>query len=215
MPRTTGKLFFRTRSGQTAVCSAAVIRARRHNQVVSAGHCVHQGQGGGWYRDWIFVPRYHNGRRPFGRWVAKRAYAPRKWVKRSRFSHDWAIIKFRKRNGRKLQQRVGGNKVKLGSRVRYRGVRVWGWPAQSPYNGRTGQMCQGKSTRWRSSRHAKIRCDLTGGASGGPWLLRKQRRTNKGIIFAVTSRRTIGGTAYLVARPLPKAFAKLKRRANR
>ncbi len=215
VPRTAGKLFFRTRSGRPAVCSAAVIRARRHNQVVTAGHCVHSGQGGRWHRDWVFVPRYHKGRRPFGRWVSKRAYAPWKWTHRSRFSHDWAIIKFRKRDGRKLQERVGGNRVRLGARPWHRGVHVWGWPAQSPYTGRTAQLCRGTSTRWGGSRHAKIRCDMTGGSSGGPWLLREDRHRNSGIIFAVTSRRTISGTPYLVARPLPKSFATLKRRANR
>ena len=55
---------------------------------------------------------------------------------------------------------------------------------------------------------------MNGGASGGPWLLKKRRKANTGIIWAVTSRRTTSGTKYLLARPLPKAIWTMVRAAN-
>lgn len=213
VPRTVGKLFVRSPYGDR-MCTAAVMRSKRKNQIVTAGHCVHGGQYGGWYGDWLFVPQYDNGRAPHGKWVAGRAYAPGRWTRRSDFRFDYAIIKLRKSGGRKIQRTVGGNGIRLGRGPRKRSVRVWGWPAQSPYTGEHAVMCQGRTSRYGGSSDAKIECPMTGGASGGPWLLAKKRKRHRGLIFAVTSRRTASGTAYLLATPLPEAFRKLKRRAN-
>lgn len=213
VPRTVGKLFVRSPYGDR-MCTAAVMRAKRKNQVITAGHCVNGGQYGGWYSDWLFVPQYDNGRAPRGTWVGKRAYAPGRWTHRSDFRFDYAIVKLRKRHGRKIQRVVGGNGVRLGRNPWKRDVRVWGWPAQSPYSGEHAVMCQGRTSRYGGGADAKIKCPMTGGASGGPWLLENKRKRHRGLIFAVTSRRTASGTAYLLATPLPKAFRKLKRRAN-
>jgi V8-like Glu-specific endopeptidase len=213
VPSTVGRLFFRTGSG-AASCSAAVIRTRQRNQVLTAGHCVNDGSGR-WYRDWVFVPRYHRGKRPFGTWVSSRAYAPSNWTRRHRFGSDWAIVKFRERNGRRLQRVVYGNRVRTDRGPSQRNVRVWGYPAEGRYSGRTAVRCQGRTTRWRGTADAKVRCGMTGGSSGGPWLLAGSRGVNVGTIFAVTSRRTLSGTAYLIARPLRPAFWDVVRRANR
>ena len=58
-----GKLFFTTPQG-SSVCSAAVVKDPAHpgksNLVWTAGHCVHAGKGGGWYRNIAFVPSFNN-----------------------------------------------------------------------------------------------------------------------------------------------------------
>ncbi len=64
-------------AGCDYVCSAAAIRTRKRNQVITAGHCVHTGPNVGlleqphFFSDWLFVPRYRNGRAPYGRWVGQ------------------------------------------------------------------------------------------------------------------------------------------------
>ncbi len=213
VPRTTGKLFFS--SGLLDyVCSAASIKTRKRNQVITAGHCVHEGDGGAWFDNFVFVPRYRNGDAPLGKWVGNGAWAFNGWINNGSFKYDQAIIQFKKKNGRKLVNRIGGNEVKVDQGVRHRGVRIWGWPAEAPYDGETPHRCDGKTNRLGGSGDAKMSCDMTGGSSGGPWMLKKNRTTHTGLIFAVTSRRTLDGPAYLIARPFPNAVKGMIRDAN-
>ncbi|RSM82099.1 hypothetical protein DMH25_46605, partial [Streptomyces sp. WAC 01325] len=54
-----GKVFFDSPEG-TMVCSATVVQdpanPGKSNMVWTAGHCVHAGKSGGWYRNIAFVP---------------------------------------------------------------------------------------------------------------------------------------------------------------
>lgn len=220
VPRTAGKLFFRVDGGD-AVCSAAAIRTKRRNQVITAGHCVHTGPNVGllqqphFYRDFVFVPRYRDGRAPLGKWIGRKAWAFTGWVERESFRHDQAIIALKRRNGRRLVDVVGGNEVVWDKRPRQRGVRIWGWPAQSPYDGETAQRCDGNTARFENSDDAAMhQCDLTGGASGGPWLLPRGRTANEGRIWAVTSRRLVDHPV-LLAHPIPREIRRMIRAANR
>ncbi|MEU8967371.1 hypothetical protein AB0C89_37570, partial [Streptomyces sp. NPDC048491] len=65
-----GKLFFDSPEG-SMVCSATVVKDPAHpgksNLVWTAGHCVHAGAKGGWYRNIAFVPSYNNAALPTAR----------------------------------------------------------------------------------------------------------------------------------------------------
>ncbi|MCP3818593.1 hypothetical protein NLX86_10810 [Streptomyces sp. A3M-1-3] len=58
-----GKVFFDAPEG-SMVCSATVIKDPKNpgksNLVWTAGHCVHAGQSGGWYRNIAFAPAYND-----------------------------------------------------------------------------------------------------------------------------------------------------------
>ena len=60
-----GKLLFDGPEGPM-VCSATVVKdpanPGKSNMVWTAGHCVHAGKAGGWYRNIAFVPSYNNDR---------------------------------------------------------------------------------------------------------------------------------------------------------
>lgn len=221
VPRTTGKLFFRA-DGRDAVCSAAVIDTERRDQVVTAGHCVHTGPNAGlpllsqphFYSHWVFVPRYHRGRAPLGRWVARKAWVPAAWAEEQRFAHDQAIVAFLRRGGRRLVGVTGANRVVLGRPASQPGVRIWGWPAERPYDGETAEFCQGHTARASDTGDSWMgRCPMTGGASGGPWLMRRGRTAHTGWIYAVTSRRLVNRPV-LLARPIPWDFRRVIRAAN-
>ncbi|MDZ5620419.1 hypothetical protein SFC88_06275 [Nocardioides sp. HM23] len=221
VPRTVGKLFF-SDGGGDYVCSAAAIRTRKLDQVITAGHCVHTGpnppgllEQPHFFRNWVFVPRYHRGRAPEGRWVARNAWAFNGWVENESFRHDQAIIAFKKRNGRKLVRAVGGNEVVCCKSQRRWGVRIWGWPAQPPFDGRTARRCDGRTVRFQDTSDAAMHnCRLNGGASGGPWFLPRGRTANKGKIWAVTSRRLLDRPV-LLANPIPREIRRMIRAANR
>jgi V8-like Glu-specific endopeptidase len=221
VPTTVGKLFFTTSAGD-ASCTASAIRTRKRNQVITAGHCVNTGPDGGgllgnpeWYSNWVFVPRYHNGEHPFGTWVATNAFAFDGWIEHGRYSRDQAIIKLQRRHGHKLTQVVGANRIRTGLGQRQRGVRIWGWPAEYQYDGERAVHCDGRTTRRGLTKDAKMRCPMNGGASGGPWLLRRDRHPDWGLIWAVTSRRTLHHRPkLLLAVPLPNALHSMLRKIN-
>jgi V8-like Glu-specific endopeptidase len=219
-PRTTGKLFFRD-GASDFVCSASAIRTKRRNQVITAGHCVHSGPNVGllqqprFFSDWVFVPRYRDGKAPYGRWVGRNAFAFNGWIEHEAFRYDQAIITFKRHRGRRLVDAVGGNEVVWGNDQRQWGTTIWGWPAEAPYDGEVARTCTGRTTRFEDGADAaRHRCDLYGGASGGPWFLPKGRTQHSGRIWAITSRRVLE-TPVLLARPLPRQIRQMIRTANR
>ncbi|GGP85748.1 trypsin-like serine peptidase [Streptomyces melanogenes] len=99
-----GKIFFDTPEG-TAVCSGTVVQDPAHpgksNLVWSAGHCVHAGRNGGWFRNIAFVPDFNDtatpstsseasdfsgapqgasGVAPLGTWWADWAQTSQQWI---------------------------------------------------------------------------------------------------------------------------------------
>ncbi|WP_307625540.1 trypsin-like serine peptidase [Streptomyces turgidiscabies] len=67
-----GRVFFTNPSnGGSYACSASALNSDSKQMVVTAGHCVHGGSGGTWMTNWVYVPRYRSGARPFGTFAAK------------------------------------------------------------------------------------------------------------------------------------------------
>lgn len=218
-PRSVGKLFF-TDGAVDYVCSAAAINTKTKNLIITAGHCASKrvcgllsGCAGQYYTNFLFVPRYANGSAPDGRWVGTQAITHQQWFVHENEAYDQALIKMAKRNGRTLVGVVGGSGLAWNFPARQNDIRVWGWPADTPYDGETVRRCTGRTTRWAGTPDAGLTCPMTGGASGGPWFL-SMRTSSVGYIWAVTSRRTTSGTPILLARPLTGAIRNLVRTAN-
>lgn len=92
-----GKVFFDSPEG-TMVCSATVVQDPAHpgksNLAWTAGHCVHAGRSGGWYRNIAFVPSYNDQAlsagqlagatakelAPYGVWWADWAQTSDQWI---------------------------------------------------------------------------------------------------------------------------------------
>nr|BFE87519.1 hypothetical protein GCM10020093_101200 [Planobispora longispora] len=64
-------MFF-TYQGRNASCSANAVTSENKSTVITAGHCVKM--GGSFHGNWVFVPGYDNGNRPYGTWVATTLY---------------------------------------------------------------------------------------------------------------------------------------------
>lgn len=104
---------------------------------------------------------------------------------------------------------VGGNGLSYNYGHSQTGVRAWGWPAEAPYQGQTPYYCDRNTWKWKwFSNDMVMRCDMTGGASGGPWL-RTRIDTNLGYVFGVTSRRTTSGEKLLISTPFDDAVNNL------
>ncbi|MEM8612262.1 MAG: hypothetical protein AAGF93_09620 [Cyanobacteria bacterium P01_H01_bin.105] len=174
--RCIGKLFFK-RGSTRYVCSAASIGG---NAIWTAGHCLHAGnnKSSGWATDVVFVPAYKDGQAPYGQWRAKQLYVRSAWYKNGiskGLCQDMGGAILYPRNNKKISQVVGW----LGfawNWSRYQHWNQFGYPAGAPFNGQ--RLIENDSSYAYdgnpgcSPKTVGVGSDLTGGSSGGCWILK-------------------------------------------
>ncbi|MFF1283750.1 trypsin-like serine peptidase [Streptomyces sp. NPDC058299] len=200
---TSGKLLFDAPEG-TMVCSATVVTDPAHpgksDLVWTAGHCVHAGKKGGWYRNIAFVPSYNDQGRsaaelenagrseaaPYGVWWADAAKTSQQWISEggatggNGASYDFAVIHVtpeRGSGGKSLEETVGGAlpvDFDAPAVPKVQSLTVSGYPAAAPYDGQLLYQCQDRPGRLSMDRSDptmyRIGCTMTGGSSGGGWV---------------------------------------------
>lgn len=182
--RTTGRVFFTTQ-GRNASCSGSAVTSANRSVVLTAGHCVKL--GGAFHTNWVFVPGYEDGRRPFGTWVATRLLTTRQWNASEDINHDVAAAVVAPLEGRALTDVVGGQGVAF-SQPRRQQMYAFGYPAAAPYDGSRLIYCSGRAfDDFLLTRDQGLNCDMTGGSSGGPWLLDFDESTGLGTQNSVNS----------------------------
>lgn len=166
-----GKVFFSTPSGDK-VCSANLVASENRSTVATAGHCLHDGAGGGFAERFVFAPAYDGGESEHGVWAATELVASQQWVQSSDLEHDYAFAVFEEKNGRTVQDEVGASSSITFNEPRGLDYIAYGYPATAPYDGQTLRRCEGAASDDPAGRSTQgIDCDMTGGASGGPWFL--------------------------------------------
>ncbi|AVZ71617.1 hypothetical protein SLUN_04840 [Streptomyces lunaelactis] len=237
-----GKLFFDTPDGPS-VCSGTAVedpaRPGRSGLVWTAGHCVHAGAGGDWFRNIVFVPSYNNlgldgtARQtadedriaPFGTWWAARSEVAPEWVAEGKPSEgggspfDYAVLHVqRQAQPASLQETIGqAAPVWFGapSATGIGDMAVWGYPAESPFDGERMFSCQDRpgrlSIRPEQPVLYRIGCTMTGGSSGGGWFAR-----SPGGGLALVSNTSIGPTenTWLAGPRLGESARELYRRVS-
>ncbi|MFE9098216.1 trypsin-like serine peptidase [Streptomyces sp. NPDC007264] len=200
---TAGKVFFDAPGG-TMVCSATVVEDPAHpgksNLVWTAGHCVHAGKEGGWYRNIAFVPAYNNAGKtaaelqnatkqqlaPYGVWWGDWAQTSDQWIEQGGetggqgASYDFAVIHVtpEKGNGGKSLEETVGSALPVGFDApavpKVDSMKAIGYPAAAPYDGQQLYQCQDKPGRLSLAKTDptmyRIGCTMTGGSSGGGWV---------------------------------------------
>ncbi|MDF3146743.1 hypothetical protein, partial [Streptomyces sp. T21Q-yed] len=194
-----GKVFFDTPDGP-AVCSGTVVKDVNHpgksNLVWTAGHCVHAGRSGGWYRNIVFVPAYNDlGKSeaqlgnatateiaPYGNWWADWVSTSNEWIQGGSdtggagAAYDYAVLHVKPEAGAKsLEETAGALDVDFSapSASEVATMGAWGYPAAPPYNGLQMFKCLDRPGRLSLSPALptmyRIGCTMTGGSSGGGW----------------------------------------------
>jgi hypothetical protein len=163
-----------------ARCSGTSVNAPNMSVVFTAGHCVNAGGPRRWFdRDWIFVPGYHDGVRPFGVFVAKWLGATAPWVHGGSENADvGAAVVMRNERGRRLGAAVGGYDIAWNLPAR-QVFAVHGYPAAPPFDGATQRICEDTpflghdlaSFLWTGPLNLALTCRVTGGGSGGAWTI--------------------------------------------
>lgn len=165
-----GKVYFTLPNGQPSGCSASTVGSGKRRLVMTAGHCVHSGAGGGWFSNWVFVPRYRNGAVPFGSFVAYQLTARTAWINSSSHDEDMGIAIMHNGGhwGLKVVDTVGGHGLRWNWGYNIPLITALGYP-QNLGGGESQQYCQ--SGTWHAGgQQIRMWCNMTYGSSGGPWL---------------------------------------------
>ncbi|GAA3810472.1 hypothetical protein GCM10022226_33540 [Sphaerisporangium flaviroseum] len=182
--KTEGRVFF-TYQGRNASCSGTAVTSANKSVVITAGHCVKL--GGAFHTNWVFVPGYDNGSRPYGTWVATNLLTTTQWNASEDMNFDMAAAVVAPLNGQNLVDVVGGQGVAF-NQPRGRQMYAFGYPAGSPYNGSRLIYCSGRVFNdFLVSTDQGLTCDMTGGSSGGGWFLNFNESTGAGTLNSVNS----------------------------
>jgi hypothetical protein len=182
--KTTGRVFFKF-DGRDASCSGDAVTSDNGSTVITAGHCVkYQGK---WHTDWVFVPGYHDGQAPHGKWTAAKTLTTPQWEASEDMNFDVGAAVVDPRDGRKLTDVVGGQGLSFNAGYNTT-MHAFGFPAADPYDGEKLIYCSGTSFKdvLQTKDHA-LPCNMTGGSSGGPWFTEFDEGTGKGLQSSVNS----------------------------
>ncbi|WP_121749617.1 hypothetical protein [Streptomyces sp. E2N166] len=200
---TAGKLLFDSPQG-SMVCSATVVadpaNPGKSNLVWTAGHCVHAGKKGGWYRNIAFVPSYNDAGKstaelqnatkeevaPYGVWWGDWAQTSDQWIEQGGAtggdgaSYDYAVIHVtpeKGSDGKSLEETVGDAlpvDFDAPAVPQVKSLKAIGYPAAAPYDGQKLYQCEDKPGRLSIGTSDptmyRIGCTMTGGSSGGGWV---------------------------------------------
>ncbi|MBL3666873.1 hypothetical protein JL475_12885 [Streptomyces sp. M2CJ-2] len=200
---TAGKVFFDSPEG-TMVCSATVVQdpanPGKSNMVWTAGHCVHAGKKGGWYRNIAFVPSYNDAGKPtaelegaakeevapYGVWWGDWAQTSDQWIEQGGStggdgaSYDFAVIHVTPEkggDGKSLEETVGSAlpvDFNAPAVPDMESVTATGYPAGTPYDGQKLFSCEDRPGRLSLNTSEptmyRIGCSMTAGSSGGGWV---------------------------------------------
>jgi hypothetical protein len=64
-------------------CTASAVTSPHHNVLVTAAHCIHQGEGGDYRSGLLFIPSYRPGHRPSTVKPIRRMLVDRRWARSS------------------------------------------------------------------------------------------------------------------------------------
>jgi V8-like Glu-specific endopeptidase len=192
-------------------CSASVVHTLAGNTVMTAAHCVADGDGTPARTGMFFVPGYHDHTDPFGVWTVTAVAADDAWLNHADPDHDIAFLTVTRDGAPPIEQVVGGYHLILdpGSTTP---VDALGYPDAAD----TPTTRSGVTTRYSPTQLELDAPGLADGTSGGPWLRTNPEAENETDVIAVTGGHDQGGldpnTSY--ATYLGDAAAALFRRTS-
>jgi hypothetical protein len=146
-------------------CSGAVVDTPAGDTVVTAAHCVADGDGTPARTDIVFVPGYHDGIAPFGVWTVRDSAVDQRWLDDADPDLDVAFLTVGRDGAGPIEDLTGGYALSADSGDGGL-VQVVGYPegADDPV------APTGFATRFGPTQLRLVGADLPGGTSGGPWL---------------------------------------------
>jgi Ca2+-binding RTX toxin-like protein len=157
------------------------VQSNQRTVAWTAGHCVFDAEFGGGYADnWVFVPGYDRGARPFGAWPAARLFTTEGWARHGDIRQDLGAVRLaRDGEGRGIEDVLGARPIQF-RQSRAQTYTAFGYPAlptllQPTFDGERLYTCDSGVTGsdnppGNGAETLRIDCDMSGGASGGGWV---------------------------------------------
>lgn len=201
--KTTGKVLF-TMGGVNYVCSGSVVQdtSSQRSLVLTAGHCVYDETGRAFATNWLFVPDYEAGKTfacdstRFGCWTAQALVTTSAWANGggslAGFNDDYgfAVLGSGGKTGQsnQLDTTVGTNSIAF-NQAHPTQIYAFGYPHAAPYDGTRLAYCAGRDVAdtWGGTTSTGLKCDMTGGSSGGPWFVGFSNGNSPGSLNSVNS----------------------------
>ena len=185
-----GRLYvYNAAKGWVGWCSGTAVVSQNRSTIWTAGHCLHG--NGRFYTNLLFAPGQNGpGNYPYGRWAVRNVYTPTTWANNSTCTNpssgkvcpwgsDYGVAIASTANGATLTGRVGSFGIWFGAGLAGKGVLALGYPSSEPYYTQyAGYLfyCDDAVSRSFLDSYGSYQwtkpCQMNGGASGGPWLLR-------------------------------------------
>lgn len=196
----TGKVFF-TLGTKNYVCSGSLVTDGKTDRaiVLTAAHCVYD-FATKWAKKWVFVPNYDANpvsctQNPSNCWVASSLRLRSEFVNARKFNstaiqHDWAFAVIYP-GGSNSSSLPDANSYPLNISGFNSGSTAFafGYPAANPYSGNDLVYASGaifndaQNNNWTWGMNS----NMTGGASGGPWISGFDLTTFNGSLSSVNS----------------------------
>jgi V8-like Glu-specific endopeptidase len=144
------------------------------------------------HTNWVFAPGYRNDKAPYGYWRPRKGTLSTVfgWSKYGSFLYDLGAVVLQKKKGKTIVDVAKGGQGIAFNREADLDYWSFGYPAGKPFNGANLYYCHSpligreSPTQWRAWRgeaykapvkisgpaEITIRCNMTGGSSGGGWL---------------------------------------------
>jgi V8-like Glu-specific endopeptidase len=163
----TGALFVGTADDPGAhFCSASVVASAAGNMIMTAAHCVADGDGTPPRTGMTFAPGYQNGVAPHGYWTVTSAGVGPAWLADGDPDDDVAYLTVDRPGSPPIQQVTGAYRVDFTDPVADVDVTAVGYNTDEE----EATTVSGTATPWSSTQWELDAPGLSDGASGGPLL---------------------------------------------
>jgi V8-like Glu-specific endopeptidase len=175
-------------------CTASVVASPGEDLLITAAHCISNGDGSGYKSDIVFIPDYHDGVAPYGIWTPASLLVAPQWANSADPAYDVGFILLQPHDGENIQQVLGANQLGDDTGYQYR-VRVTGYPSSA-----NAPITCVNWTSMESATQLEFDCDgYTGGTSGSPWVTGFDPQTRTGTIVGVIGGYQEGGDSPAVS----------------
>lgn len=177
--RAIGKVFFTIPGEGDFVCSGSVVNSPNQSMVWTAGHCVYT-LGVGFHTNFVFAPARRSGVNLLDVWTANTLGTTAEWMSSELLEYDHGAA-FMNPGGPGGTHSVAelGFLGFLANASRRQHFHATGYPAAAPFTGEKQHTCAAAwatddlptGTMGVDPPTIGMGCDMTGGSSGGPWIV--------------------------------------------
>ncbi|MFF8270582.1 trypsin-like serine peptidase [Streptomyces sp. NPDC016562] len=150
-------------------CTATVVHSPGKNMIITAGHCLLDGQQDGGSA--VFAPAYANGFAPYGTWKIEEVFEDDRWSEGTDDDYDLAFARLAPDDkGRTIEDVTGAAVLDTSGRAGEE-VTVTGYPADR----KVPRTCTAVAVRESETQQRFDCADFPGGTSGSAWIARDGR----------------------------------------